>query len=1065
MKGYHVSRSLSQHSSAPCHCMPEDCEVPRDYMPRPPDHRGAAEHYQGHGEHPYYPPGAPPEPLALPPSGGGTFPRAHPSQQAYDSCEECLSSGQGGHPPGGKAHRIPPNLLDQFEKQLPFHPDGFHTLQYQRTASGEQRSESPSRIRHLVHSVQRLFAKSHSLEAPSKREYNGTRSEYRERGGGGHRGGGGEEPSPHYGTQHVSRSARRSKSRERSKSGDYRREARHEPRHRSRTAGWWSSDDNLDSDSSFLVTAAGLAARGGRGMIQAHESLDGAIQDLTLKALKAKGAPGECLACTANAGHSLKRSTWSTMTVSQAREVYPPHRAGYDKALVPLESKLKERSYHYLQVPSDEWGGGYPGGGADSGGEIPCRRMRSGSYIKAMGDDDSAESDASPKASPKTAIIAQREAFRRSVSMDHRSSSSKYSCKQCTDAYSNSRSTAKGHTRSRSYTRSLTSSQLGDALNRQFEAVCETVFGEMESQAVEALDLPGCFRTRSHSYVRAIQAGCSQDDDCLSVFSLSGPQGGPKGGAVFPHRKAPPPLPPRISKPLISVTAQSSTESTQDAYFQSTGQPAPGRPKQHSNSLDGLEGGGGRSSRAEYYQGAGTGRTKHSNSAESLDGPRGSRETSYQGGPMRAKHSSSAENLLEGGGRASRDRVGGSLGKSSSLPQNSVSLSKGPSGGAEEHKQEARGRKWRPSIAVQVDSSETLSDSDTESKVLREVHSIGVQVEEDKRRARFKRSNSVTASVQADLELEGFPGVSTQDKALQFGCSFQRHSSEPESAGQYAEYRTVHTQGQWAYREDYQGGYATEPCPVDPRLRAHSPLPLAVERGWSEGPRSLPDSGRASPCLRDGEFFLRLLQVEVERMEGWCQTMEREAEENDLPEEILELIRSAVGSAQLLMSQKVQQFFRLCQQSVDPTAYPQPSSQDLAGFWDLLQLAMEDVRVKFQDLQRLKDLGWRLPPDKKEEKKPPPLLPKKSTGGLSVGRVEGVSTGGGGAGGGGVLVVTRGGRALPLREKSLDLGDRQRQEARRRLLQAKRAASFRQNSATESADSIEIYIPEAQTRL
>lgn len=30
---------------------------------------------------------------------------------------------------------------------------------------------------------------------------------------------------------------------------------------------------------------------------------------------------------------------------------------------------------------------------------------------------------------------------------------------------------------------------------------------------------------------------------------------------------------------------------------------------------------------------------------------------------------------------------------------------------------------------------------------------------------------------------------------------------------------------------------------------------------------------------------------------------------------------------------------------------------------------------------------------------------------------------------------------------------------------AKRAASVRQNSATESADSIEIYVPEAQTRL
>lgn len=74
------------------------------------------------------------------------------------------------------------------------------------------------------------------------------------------------------------------------------------------------------------------------------------------------------------------------------------------------------------QVPSEDWGGGYSGGGTgDSGGEIPCRRMRSGSYIKAMGDDDSADSDTSPKASPKSTLIAQRDAFRRSISMDQRS--------------------------------------------------------------------------------------------------------------------------------------------------------------------------------------------------------------------------------------------------------------------------------------------------------------------------------------------------------------------------------------------------------------------------------------------------------------------------------------------------------------------------------------------------------------------------------------------------------------------------------------------------------------------
>ncbi|MEQ2159685.1 hypothetical protein GOODEAATRI_025563 [Goodea atripinnis] len=296
------------------------------------------------------------------------------------------------------------------------------------------------------------------------------------------------------------------------------------------------------------------------------------------------------------------------------------------------------------------------------------------------------------------------------------------------------------------------------------------MFGEVESQAVEALDLPGVFRTRSHSYVRAIQAGCSQDDDCLSVFSMSGPQGNIKGGVG-----APPPLPPRMSKSSLSVRAQSSTESTQDAYFQSAGQMAPGsgpaRPKQHSNSVDlGSEGPSGRTSRGGYYTSSGPSRSRqYSNSAESLDGVRGSRElVPYGGGPavgVRAKHSCSADNLLEGPTRPARERdsrFGGSLGKSSSLPQNNMILSK--VGGQDDGR---GGRKWRPSIA---------------------------------------RSNSVTASVQADLDPEGLPGLSvavpTQDKSLQFGCSFQRHSSEPESASQYTEcHRTVHTQGQWGYRE------------------------------------------------------------------------------------------------------------------------------------------------------------------------------------------------------------------------------------------------------------------------
>lgn len=58
-------------------------------------------------------------------------------------------------------------------------------------------------------------------------------------------------------------------------------------------------------------------------------------------------------------------------------------------------------------------------------------------------------------------------------------------------------------------------------VNGQYESVCESVFSEVESQGMEGLDLPGAFRTRSHSYLRAIQAGYSQDDDCLPSMTSS----------------------------------------------------------------------------------------------------------------------------------------------------------------------------------------------------------------------------------------------------------------------------------------------------------------------------------------------------------------------------------------------------------------------------------------------------------------------------------------------------------------------------------------------------------------
>ncbi|KAM7403890.1 hypothetical protein PAMA_004356 [Pampus argenteus] len=476
-----------------------------------------------------------------------TFPRMHYGSASRDSGgntsggrEARDDGGSSSHGGSGKINRIPANLLDQFEKQMPLHRDGFHTLQYQRTSTTttttEQRNESPGRIRHLVHSVQKLFTKSHSLEGSSK--MNGTKSDS-------HR-----DSSHHHHHHHQGhhKHSKRSKSKERKADGSG----------KQRSGGWWSSDDNLDSDSTYRTPS--VMSRHPVDHIShcypdsVHAHLAG---DLSLKTSKSNNDV-KCSACEsismAPEGKFMKRSSWSTLTVSQAKEAYRKSSLNLEKPMTPTDLKPNLRPCHYLQVPQDEWGG-YPGGGKDD--EIPCRRMRSSSYVKAMGDEESGDSDSSPKTSPQKmvrpdalvkAIIRPRELLdsQSSYRLDKINSdmrnyitnfaadlSQSYHLQATRDMHpsialdpSANYNSPKFRSRNQSYMRAVSTlsqascvsqvSQVSETeINGQFESVCESVFSEVESQAVEALDLPGCFRTRSHSYLRAIQAGYSQDDDCI----------------------------------------------------------------------------------------------------------------------------------------------------------------------------------------------------------------------------------------------------------------------------------------------------------------------------------------------------------------------------------------------------------------------------------------------------------------------------------------------------------------------------------------------------------------------
>nr|XP_043893922.1 disks large-associated protein 4 isoform X2 [Solea senegalensis] len=1038
-------------------------------------------------------------------SNSSTFPRLHFTSQTdqVDCSQACLAGGgvgQGSRPgalstslsmgmglglgltgapmitsgsatissaAAAKMNRLPSNLLDQLERHLPLQRDGFSTLQFHRGRMSKQRSESPGRIRHLMHSVQKLFAKSQSLEnSAMKDSLNG-----RSAGG------------MTCGTatcEDSGRPTRRSKSKDRAKTEGPK------PRPRPNALDLWSSDDALDSDS----TKAGTIVVGYRNPLtmmtlgravsdsQAHpRHIPQGYNTISAHSLKTSKSSSDLkfLACQATQVGSkdaegrmrgskddtlVKRGSWSTLTLSQARQVLQKGSATVNKTLLKSKSCHQDLTQQFLQVPLGEWTGTL-GRGRPRGTEIPCRRMRSGSYVKAMGDlEDSEDSEGSPKPSPKSAARRQSylKATQRSLSeqqppppprkpryyaliredylwsplqsacsMQHLSSLpslpslKELSTNRSLDNLDCLVSPLEAPPRHRNDDFSQCSGTLGRSLGTQRVSlhtifqVCGQGCGhavsycEGESQAVEALDLPAptCFRSRSHSYLRAIQAGCSQDEDTASVDSDSPPP--TTAGYTYntiSHGKAPPPVPPRsTSKPLISVTLQSSTESAQDTYLDQHGSEA--------NSQSG-----------------------RSNSSDSLCSIRTS---SLAKGNQPPPAAVPAATPAPAAGSvppvpAPRDlpptiTVTTATTSTSTQPQNdtvSIGITLDPPPSAPKRK--------LSSIGIQVDCIlPTPREEPLSLATPLKFQSIGVQVENGRP---LSRNSSMASRQNTETEpQEPRDAAPTENNTTNCTNSQTVNSTAPNGQDKAMEQQPLkHTSTPSRIS-------TSPPVSLDPALDPSSlpPPDPSLETGNCSTHGDGVQTGTPA-CLRDGNWFLKLLQAETGRMEGWCQQMEQETKDNKLSEEVLGTIRSAVGSAQLLISQKFEQFRGLCNENLDVHANPQPTAQDLAGFWDLLQLSIEDISMKFDELYQLKANNWQILETKKKEenKQPPSSVPKKqSKPKLSTGK-----------------------------DRSMDSAvDKQRQEARKRLMAAKRAASVRQNSATESADSIEIYVPEAQTRL
>ncbi|KAM4741528.1 disks large-associated protein 4 isoform 2-T3 [Anableps anableps] len=964
-------------------------------------------------------------------------------------------------------NQTPPSLLD-FEKQLPGGRDGFSTLQFHRTSAAvaaKQRTDSPGRIRYMLHSVQKLFAKSQSLESHNmKGNVNG-----RSTGSGG---------GTSSGTEDGGKHNRRSKSKDRVTKS----EATAKRRPRSNMSGYWSSDDLDSSDlSSYHNTMTMMTL----GRPSGHESHSGqskyihsgyntissskSSNDMKYPALPGPGDIGGGgisgpVGMLINDTEYVKGGSWSTLTMGQPRQVLQKGSTTLDRSMLKSKSCQQELTCNYLQVGRrGDWSSSL--GRSPGFSEIPCRRMRSGSYVKAMGDmEDSDDSEASPKPSPKSA--ARRQSYLRATQQSLNDQLPPRNCLPSLRELSNNRSLdnldciggpgALAPWDEDSFSQACSTlgrrSCMGqlrdlDKSHHYEDRSSESTFRDSHSQDISELPdmpMPTCFRSRSHSYLRAIQAGCSQDDDTASIDSGCSPPLTDSSVRTYGtstvstcitscKKVAPPPVPPRTtSKPYISVTVQSSTESAQDNYLDQQDR----RSEVNSQSSH-----------------------AHSNSSDSLDS---TRANSLARGIPRPPHiipipiATPREPIISSTANASTET-------SDSVVHNE-SLKSGSSKGnlaAEEPFVAPVPRRKLSSIGIQVDCIQEVPREETPP--LARFQSIGVQVEDG---WQLSRSSSMASKQETDSETQDISAIShisiakNFEKKVMVNSASQSMSSPPgqdslDNGDPTADISSPPPPRQILNRSTTRSSSSSFSESLDPALDPSSlppPDPWLDSGNGNSGGVSQ-SGGGGTLCKRDGHWFLKLLQAETARMEGWCQQMEQETKDNQLSEEVLGKVRSAVGSAQLLMSQKFQQFRGLCEQNLNVTANPRPTAQDLAGFWDLLQLSIEDISLKFDELYHLKSNDWQPVPSgaaqssperKNEDKAALPALKKPSKT-----------------------------RPTLSREKSADSSstsssasaEKQRQEARKRLLAAKKAASFRQNSATESADSIEIYVPEAQTRL
>ncbi|KAH9383121.1 uncharacterized protein LOC144178165 isoform X4 [Haemaphysalis longicornis] len=185
---------------------------------------------------------------------------------------------------------------------------------------------------------------------------------------------------------------------------------------------------------------------------------------------------------------------------------------------------------------------------------------------------------------------------------------------------------------------------------------------------------------------------------------------------------------------------------------------------------------------------------------------------------------------------------------------------------------------------------------------------------------------------------------------------------------------------------------------------------------------------------REGHAFLATVCSTQESLEARIREAQRDLDDAAVPEDIKGQIRATIGKANLLITQKFKQFTELCHRNIEPNAgdsFPTTGS-DLAGFWDMVMLQVENVHALFEELNMLRANNWEEP---------------KKTGSTRVAALRPAKR----------TAASRSVPASPKRSEKSEEAARSRLEARKRLMEAKRQA--RQSQARGDED-IAIFVPQ-----